>query len=644
MPRWERWEDTTEIHSWMGIPLMVQQRVIGYITLDRHDVRVFAESDVALAQAIASQAAVAIENANLFNTTKELADRLLILHQASQGVTLASTDPEMIYETVYEAAVQLMPCEAFSITVLAEDAQEIEGVFLMDRGSRSPSVRIPIGEGLSGHVIENGRPMLIYDLLESQQLDGIDPVHYGSSDSVRALLAVPMRIGDKITGSLSAQSYQPYQYSPEDQLLLEMLAAHAAVALDNARLFKDTSLRLREVNTLYQIIQEVVASLDVDEILEQVVNSLQVDFGFYHVHIFLFDEQDDKLVIREGSGLVGGLLKEQGYSMPLDRGIIGHAARTQEVFMSNNVDELEFFYRNPLLPDTCAELAAPLLGRDGVIGVLDIQHQAPNSFDENDLRLVSAVADQLSVVLDKAMIYSELQQALENEQSTRSQLVQAGKLTALGRIVASVAHELNNPLQAIQNALYLVKLEQNLSSQSRQDLDVALTETTRMANLIARLRDTYRPTTAGEFQPDSLNDVVDEVHQLITTHLRHNNVEYEFRPDPGLPPVKMIRDQMKQVILNLSLNAIENMHQGGGLIVSTETLEDDILLSVRDTGSGIDAKDMSQVFEPFFTTKEGGTGLGLSITYDIVRNHQGRIDVTSQPGKGSTFNVWLPKE
>jgi len=105
----------------------------------------------------------------------------------------------------------------------------------------------------------------------------------------------------------------------------------------------------------------------------------------------------------------------------------------------------------------------------------------------------------------------------------------------------------------------------------------------------------------------------------------------------------MIRDQMKQVILNLSLNAIENMDQGGELHIGTETFDDDILLSVSDTESGIESQDLVHVFEPFFTTKEGGTGLGLSITYDIVQNHRGRIDIETQPGTGSTFKVWLPK-
>jgi len=359
-PRFEQRGHTDYVRGWMCVPLIMRGEAIGYITIDNKEVGAYGPSEAALAQAFANQAAVAIENARLYNTTRELADRLMVLHQASQDVIGASTDPEDIYRTVHEAAAQLMPCEAFAIFILDEEAQEIGGVYLMDREGRSPAMRIPVSAGLSGHIIKTGCPVLVYDLDKTGQLDGVDVVHYGSPDPVRALIAVPMRVGDKIIGSLFAQSYLPHQYTPEDQLLLEMLAAHAAVALDNARLFEDTNMRLKEVNTLYQIIQEVVASLDVDEILVRVVNSLQEDFGYYHVHVYLFDDEGEMLVVREGSGMVGAQLKEQGHGLPLEQGVVGQVAKTGQIIMSNDVDDLEFFFRNPLLPDTSAELAVPL--------------------------------------------------------------------------------------------------------------------------------------------------------------------------------------------------------------------------------------------------------------------------------------------
>ncbi len=222
--------------------------------------------------------------------------------------------------------------------------------------------------------------------------------------------------------------------------------------------------------------------------------------------------------------------------------------------------------------------------------------------------------------------------------------MQAEKLAALGRIVASVAHELNNPLQAIQNALYLINLEESLTNQAKDDLQVALNEADRMAGLIGRLRDTYRPTTIEEYEPHDLNQLIFEIEKLLSTHLRHNNVTFRFTPDPNLPLCEVIQDQIKQVALNICLNAVESMTKGGILNVTTryDLHVKQVVLIFVDNGAGISPEVLPNIFDPFVTTKDGGTGLGLAITYDIVQRHGGRIEVESKPGKGSTFRVWLP--
>src|SRR5262249_50279416 len=153
-----------------------------------------------------------------------------------------------------------------------------------------------------------------------------------------------------------------------------------------------------------------------------------------------------------------------------------------------------------------------------VVGVLDIQHTTSRLLTEGDLQLMIAVADQLSVVLQKANLYTNLQTALQQEQTIRSQLIKSERLDLDVRMLASVSHELNNPLQAIQNALFLLKEESNLSNQARQDLDVILAEAERMAALIERLRSAYRPVRIKDFLPVELNGLIEDVHMLIATH------------------------------------------------------------------------------------------------------------------------------
>jgi signal transduction histidine kinase len=162
--------------------------------------------------------------------------------------------------------------------------------------------------------------------------------------------------------------------------------------------------------------------------------------------------------------------------------------------------------------------------------------------------------------------------------------------------------------------------------------------------LISRLKDTYHPMTQEQFQLETINTLVTEVQKLINTHLRHNNIEFVFNEDPSLPLIPMIRDQIKQVILNISLNAVETMPDGGRLMIATCSSPDvhQVQLTIQDNGPGIPGDILPNIFDPFVTTKEGGTGLGLAITYDIVQRHAGKIEVESTIGQGTVFKVWLP--
>jgi signal transduction histidine kinase len=305
-----------------------------------------------------------------------------------------------------------------------------------------------------------------------------------------------------------------------------------------------------------------------------------------------------------------------------------------------------FFTRNPLLPDTKSELAVPVKVGDSVLGVLDVQHIPPHDLTQRDIQLVNAVADQLAIALQNANLYEELQISLQHEKAIRNQLVQNERLAVMGRLLATVSHELNNPLQAIQNALFLLREERGISLQGKQDLEIVLAESERMAGMIERLRSTYRATQPQDFQFTQVNHIVQDVLALITTLLRHNQISFVFNADMTLPMIPALADQLRQVVLNLLMNAVEAMSDGGQLTVTTQSLPErsEILLTVSDTGSGIEADILPNIFDAFVTNKLRGTGLGLTISYDIVIKHRGRITAENNPERGSTFSVWLPLE
>jgi signal transduction histidine kinase len=260
------------------------------------------------------------------------------------------------------------------------------------------------------------------------------------------------------------------------------------------------------------------------------------------------------------------------------------------------------------------------------------------------LQLVSAIADQLALALQKANLYNDLQESLSHEKAIRSHLIHVEKLTASGRLLASVSHELNNPIQAIQNALFLLKEEKGISPQGKQDLEIVLSEAERMASMLQRLRTTYQPASIEDFKPVQLNDVIEDVCALVGTHLRHNQIAYEFFADSDLPMVPGLQDQLKQVVLNLLMNAVDAMPSGGCLTIATQYLAEtrQALVSVSDTGPGIEKTILPNIFDAFVTNKELGTGLGLTISHEIIQRHAGRLTAENNPEHGAIFRIWLP--
>lgn len=550
---------------------------------------------------------------------------------------------ETILQLIVESARQLIPGAERAVLHLVDDQQE----YLVPRAvagfaeHSAGSLNMRIGDGIAGAAIQSRQVLLVPDVAaDSRVLRGRLP------PSFRSIAVAPIQSHDRCVGTISILSDRPNTFTADDGALLEALGTQAAIAIGNTSLLETTQQSLKETNALYSISQRLVASLDPDQLMSEVVELLHTDFGFYHAQIYELDAAEHMLVLSHGSGEIGARLKEQRWRLPVGSGIVGHVAETGEAITANDVDDVIFFLRNPLLPNTQSEMAVPIKVGEQVLGVLDIQQALPGRLSVRQMQLMQAVAGQLAVALQKARLYNRLQSSLRQEQSMRSQLLQNERLALVGRLLASVSHELNNPIQAIQNALFLVKEEESLSAQGRQDLDLVLAETERMSALINRLRTAYRPTRTQDFQPVQLNAVVEDVRMLAAAHMRRQNVGLDFVPGADLPIVYGIADQLRQVVLNLFMNAIEAMPSGGCLTVRSEALAEnnEVRITFSDTGVGIDPEVLPRVFEPFVSSKESGTGLGLAISRDIIRQHGGILEAGNNPGGGATFSIRLPAE
>jgi two-component system, NtrC family, sensor kinase len=227
--------------------------------------------------------------------------------------------------------------------------------------------------------------------------------------------------------------------------------------------------------------------------------------------------------------------------------------------------------------------------------------------------------------------------------ATRQEIGRSEKLASVGRLAAGVAHEINNPLTGVLAFADMMRDKENLDDQDRQDLDLIIRETKRVREIVRGMLDFARETPFVQ-KPLDVNDLITQTLRLLGKREAFQQIFMIQDLGDQLPPVLADQNQLQQVLLNLTLNACEAMHDGGTLMVSSACVDQSVVVKVTDTGCGIKREHLDQIFEPFFTTKPvgKGTGLGLSVSYGIIQQHGGTLEVETEIGKGTTFTVTLP--
>jgi two-component system NtrC family sensor kinase len=394
------------------------------------------------------------------------------------------------------------------------------------------------------------------------------------------------------------------------------------------------------------------------------------------VAVLLHEPADEELVFAAVASPSAEIMI--GTQVPLETSIAGWVVREKKPTLIKDAQHDERFYDHIdsiTGLTTHSVLAVPLNFGGKVTGVIEATNKVTGSFNLHDLGLLEALASSAAIAIENARLYQELQDKMLALQEAQTQLVQQEKMAALGRLSSSITHEINNPLQAIQNSLALLEDEvgdERRSKKLDQYLGIARDEIDRISAIMYRMRsfysgvygqrlrktadsdtiDDFYRSTNQELRPIDLHQLLEHILQLVSNQLEDKAVTVDRKWAVDMPVICGNPDHLKQVFLNLTLNAIDAMADSGGtLYLSTEldSVQPDqsrpqqvVLVEFSDTGVGISPENLSQVFEPFFSTKEAGSGLGLSICYKIMRAHEGQIGVESQPGLGTTFTIKLP--
>jgi two-component system NtrC family sensor kinase len=214
-------------------------------------------------------------------------------------------------------------------------------------------------------------------------------------------------------------------------------------------------------------------------------------------------------------------------------------------------------------------------------------------------------------------------------------------MAAAGRLSASIAHEVNNPLQAVQNCLHLASREDLPAEKRKEYLDLARTELERLILTVRRMLDFYRPGTASLEKVD-LTEMLQYILNLMSKQLSEANVKVAVDFLDTIPPIMAVGSQIQQVFINMILNAADAMPDGGELNIIARTFEEGVEILFQDYGMGVPPEKQSNIFEPFFSTKDGGTGLGLTVSYNIITAHGGILELLPERAPGACFRIFLP--
>ncbi len=263
------------------------------------------------------------------------------------------------------------------------------------------------------------------------------------------------------------------------------------------------------------------------------------------------------------------------------------------------------------------------------------------SFSESDLEMFQILARQAAVALENARLYAEQLDYVRKMEESQRALLQAEKMAAAGRLSASIAHEVNNPLQAVQNCLHLASREDLPEAKRKEYFDLARTELERLMLTARRMLDFYRPGATSMEEVD-LAEMLQYIINLLNKQFGESNVKVKLDLIGKNHRVTAVGSQLQQVFINLSLNAVDAMPDGGDLKITARSLKEGVEIIFQDTGHGIPKDKQANIFEPFFSTKDKGTGLGLTVSYNIVTTHGGTLEYLSDRGPGACFRIFLP--
>jgi signal transduction histidine kinase len=420
-------------------------------------------------------------------------------------------------------------------------------------------------------------------------------------------------------------------------IFFDKIKPHTEKAVEQF-LFKD---RYDYRETLGKFSKAMVTILDLQSLSKRIIETVTQTMGVEKASLFLWNEEKGGYSLFESKNIkmtATTPLLSKNDPLPHYLEKIAEIIIREELAKGANISELNEVTKKMSLLE--AEVSIPLILKGELIGMINLGYKFNKDiYSHEDIELLSTLANQTSVAIENARLYEDLKKS-------KSYIRRADRLASLGTLTAGLAHEIRNPLVAIKTLTQL--LPERLDDEEFRDqfLKIAAGEVDRISSLVNELLEFARPSDP-KLELEDIDTILDGMILLVSTETKKKQIDISKDYSPNLPPIQVDREQIKQVFLNILLNAIEATTENGKITVKTRSFmkpggELYLQIEFNDTGCGIPGEYIEDIFNPFFTTKSTGSGLGLSISNQIIQDHRGYIDVESQLGKGSSFFINLP--
>ncbi|MBN1679644.1 MAG: GAF domain-containing protein [Anaerolineae bacterium] len=630
------------IRAAIFIPLKSAGRSLGMVLLGFPRHLSLNTGSKRLYESLADQAATSLENMLLFQQAQRRARQLSISAEISRAVTTILRLDELLSQVInmIRDAFEYDHVQVFLVN--DENARADLVASTGEAGQQLLSIRhhLLVGsDSVIGQVTQKGEPQIALDTADAKIVHKFNPY----LPNTRSEMALPLITRGQIVGALDVQSNQPGAFTDDDANALRSLADLVATAIDNARLFEVSEQRADEMAFLFSVTTAAATAIDLDETLDQVVNTLRGTMNLTSASIFLPDASGEYMVKGADVGAVGA--ETDLSSIELDRGLIGWVARHNEAVI---IDDLSNDPRRlPSNKNTRSVIAVPLQAVGVLVGVLVGESNEVNAFDENDLRLLQTLSSSLAAIIENSRLLREIQDA-------NVRLLEVDHLKT--NFLAAMSHELRTPLNSIIgfSRVILKGIDGPLTDAQEEDLQTIYDSGRHLLGLVNDILDQAK-IEAGKMELSfayfKLQEVIKGVMSSAVGLSREKSLRLYTEIADDLPDAYGDEFRTRQVLLNLVSNASKFTNEGSVTLTAFPTTEEGqpvIHVSVSDTGIGIAEEDMPLLFEAFqqvdnsLTRRVEGTGMGLPLAKSLTELQGGRIWVESEVGVGSTFSISIP--